>query len=241
MPIILFSSIFLLIAYVPNIFDFKWSKETEALIMKPYHYSMGIVGLFVAGTTAKALTDSYNRKLERTNQINFISTMLASMSGFLFLASNTLEAGGFANAFMGTKGLLTAFLSAFITVMIYNICIKNNITIKMPKEVPPNISQVFKDLIPFSLVILTLYGLDILSRSVNKTNVAESILKVLNHYLPQQMAMWVLQLYLVLLRFSGLLVFTVLLSWSLLLQPLLMPISKQTLNYYTPVNMQIKF
>ncbi|PWZ93179.1 PTS lactose transporter subunit IIBC, partial [Staphylococcus pseudintermedius] len=47
-----------------------------------------------------------------------------------------------------------------------------------PKEVPPNISQVFKDLIPFSLVILTLYGLDILSRSVNKTNVAESILKV---------------------------------------------------------------
>ncbi|ELH1842992.1 PTS lactose transporter subunit IIBC [Staphylococcus pseudintermedius] len=178
MPIILFSSIFLLIAYVPNIFDFKWSKETEALIMKPYHYSMGIIGLFVAGTTAKALTDSYNRKLERTNQINFISTMLASMSGFLFLASNTLEAGGFANAFMGTKGLLTAFLSAFITVMIYNICIKNNITIKMPKEVPPNISQVFKDLIPFSLVILTLYGLDILSRSVNKTNVAESILKV---------------------------------------------------------------
>ncbi|WP_323705136.1 lactose-specific PTS transporter subunit EIIC [Staphylococcus pseudintermedius] len=178
MPIILFSSIFLLIAYVPNIFDFKWSKETEALIMKPYHYSMGIVGLFVAGTTAKALTDSYNRKLERTNQINFISTMLASMSGFLFLASNTLEAGGFANAFMGTKGLLTAFLSAFITVMIYNICIKNNITIKMPKEVPPNISQVFKDLIPFSLVILTLYELDILSRSVNKTNVAESILKV---------------------------------------------------------------
>lgn len=178
MPIILFSSIFLLIAYVPNIFDFKWNKETEALIMKPYHYSMGIVGLFVAGTTAKALTDSYNRKLERTNQINFISTMLASMSGFLFLASNTLEAGGFANAFMGTKGLLTAFLSAFITVMIYNICIKNNITIKMPKEVPPNISQVFKDLIPFSLVILTLYGLDILSRSVNKTNVAESILKV---------------------------------------------------------------
>lgn len=177
MPIILFSSIFLLIAYVPNIFGFKWSKEMEALIMKPYGYTMGIIGLFVAGTTAKALTDSFNRKLERTNQINFISTMLASMSGFLFLASNALDEGGFANAFMGTKGLLTAFLSAFITVFIYNICIKNNITIKMPKEVPPNISQVFKDLIPFSLVILILYGLDILSRSVNKTNVAESILK----------------------------------------------------------------
>ena len=37
---------------------------------------------------------------------------------------------------MGTKGLLTAFLSAFITVIVYNFFIKRNITIKMPKEVP---------------------------------------------------------------------------------------------------------
>ncbi|REI09329.1 PTS lactose transporter subunit IIBC [Staphylococcus felis] len=177
MPVILFSSIFLLIAYVPNIFGFTWSKEAEAMIMKPYGYTMGIVGLLVAGTTAKALTDAYNRKLESTNQINFISTMLASICGFLFLASNPLEAGGFANAFMGTKGLLTAFLSAFITVIIYNICVKNNVTIKMPKEVPPNISQVFKDLIPFSLVILVLYGLDLLARAVVNTNVAEAIVK----------------------------------------------------------------
>lgn len=176
-PVILFSSIFLLIAYVPNIFGFTWSKEAEAMIMKPYGYTMGIVGLLVAGTTAKALTDAYNRKLESTNQINFISTMLASICGFLFLASNPLEAGGFANAFMGTKGLLTAFLSAFITVIIYNICVKNNVTIKMPKEVPPNISQVFKDLIPFSLVILVLYGLDLLARAVVNTNVAEAIVK----------------------------------------------------------------
>ncbi|ARJ50341.1 lactose-specific PTS transporter subunit EIIC [Staphylococcus lutrae] len=177
MPIILFSSIFLLIAYVPNIFGFTWSKHAEAIIMKPYGYTMGIVGLLVAGTTAKALTDSYNRKLASTNQINFISTMLASICGFLFLASNPLEAGGFANAFMGTKGLLTAFLSAFVTVIIYHICVKNNITIKMPKEVPPNISQVFKDLIPFGLVILVLYGLDLLSRAVVNTNVAEAIVK----------------------------------------------------------------
>ncbi|MDP4469091.1 lactose-specific PTS transporter subunit EIIC [Staphylococcus hyicus] len=177
MPVILFSSIFLLIAYVPNIFGFTWPKHIEEAIMKPYGYTMGIVGLLVAGTTAKALTDAYNRRLESTNQINFISTMLAAICGFLFLAANPLEEGGFANAFMGTKGLLTAFLAAFITVIIYNICVKNNVTIKMPKEVPPNISQVFKDLIPFTLVILALYGLDLLSRAVINTNVAEAIVK----------------------------------------------------------------
>lgn len=178
MPVILFSSIFLLIAYVPNIFGFTWPKHIEAAIMKPYGYTMGVVGLLVAGTTAKALTDAYNRRLESTNQINFISTMLASICGFLFLASNPLEEGGFANAFMGTKGLLTAFLSAFVTVIIYNICVKNNVTIKMPKEVPPNISQVFKDLIPFTLVILVLYGLDLTVRALINTNVAEAIVKL---------------------------------------------------------------
>ncbi len=35
--------------------------------------------------------------------------MIASISGFLLLASDGIE-GGFANGYMGTKGLLTAFL-----------------------------------------------------------------------------------------------------------------------------------
>lgn len=178
MPVVLFSSIFLLIAYVPNIFGFSWSASTEALIMKPYGYTMGIVGVLVAGTTAKSLTDSFNRKLESTNQINFLSTMLASISGFLLLAADAIEGGGFANGFLGTKGLLTAFLAAFITVNIYNITVKNNVTIRMPEEVPPNISQVFKDIIPFTLVIVVLYGLDILTRNIMGTNVAESVIKL---------------------------------------------------------------
>ena len=178
MPVVLFSSIFLLIAYVPNIFGFSWSASTEALIMKPYGYTMGILGVLVAGTTAKSLTDSFNRKLESTNQINFLSTMLASISGFLLLAADAVEGGGFANGFLGTKGLLTAFLAAFITVNIYNITVKNNVTIRMPEEVPPNISQVFKDIIPFTLVIVVLYGLDIVTRNIMGTNVAESIFKL---------------------------------------------------------------
>ena len=176
-PVILFSSLFLLIAYVPNVFG-KWSKDMEMILMKAYNYTMGLVAFLVAGTTAKSLTDSYNRKLESTNQINFISTMLVSMCGFLFLASDPAKDGGFLSAFMGTKGLLTAFLSAFITVIIYYFCVKKNITIKMPKEVPPNISQVFKDIIPFSIVILVLYAFDLIIHSTVKTNVAEEVLKV---------------------------------------------------------------
>ncbi|PTI17685.1 lactose-specific PTS transporter subunit EIIC [Staphylococcus warneri] len=177
-PIILFSSIFILITYVPNVFGFTWSKTMEVILMKPYNYTMGIVGFIVAGTTAKSLTDSYNRKLDKTNQINFISTMMAAMSGFLFLAADPIKEGGFSSAFMGTKGLLTAFISAFITVIVYNFFIKRNITIKMPKEVPPNISQVFKDIFPLSAVIIIIYALDLLSRAFIHTNVANAVLKI---------------------------------------------------------------
>ncbi|MEW4355128.1 lactose-specific PTS transporter subunit EIIC [Streptococcus pneumoniae] len=177
MPAILFSSVFLLIAYVPNIFNFTWSDEYEDMIMKPYNYTMGVVAVLVAGTTAKSLTDSINRSLPKTNQINFISTMIAAISAFLLLAADGIE-GGFANGYMGTKGLLTAFLAAFVTVNVYRVCVKNNVTIRMPEEVPPNISQVFKDIIPYGLSILGIYAIDIAVRQAVGTSVAEAILKL---------------------------------------------------------------
>ncbi len=175
MPVILFSSIFLLIAYVPNIFGFTWPKAIENGLMTPYNYTMGIIGFLVAGTTAKSLTDSMNRRLESTNQINFISTMLASMAGFLIMAADPAKEGGFLSAFMGTKGLLTAFIAAFITVNVYKFCVKHNVTIRMPEEVPPNISQVFKDIFPFAFSIIILYAIQLVVHTLIGVNVAESI------------------------------------------------------------------
>ena len=175
MPVILFSSIFILIAYVPNAWGFHWSKDIETFLMTPYSYSMGILAFFVAGTTAKGLTDSMNRDLPATNQINYISTMLATMVGFLLMAAEPAKDGGFLTAFMGTKGLLTAFIAAFVTVNVYKVCVKNNVTIRMPDEVPPNISQVFKDLIPFTLSVVLLYALELVVKASLHVTVAESI------------------------------------------------------------------
>ena len=183
MPVILFSSIFILIAFVPNSWGFKWSDETVAFLMKPYSYSMGILAVLVAGTTAKSLTDSVNRSMEKTNQINYMSTLLAAIVGLLMLAADpikevvteTVSKDGLATGFLGTKGLLSAFLAAFVTVAIYKVCVKNNVTIRMPEEVPPNISQVFKDVIPFTLSVCSLYALDLLARHFVGASVAESI------------------------------------------------------------------
>lgn len=118
MPIVLFSSIFMLLAYVPNIFGFYWSKTVEAFLLKPYNYSMGILGLVVAGTTCYHLTKSLNRDMPVDNQINAISTMMCSMIGFMVVAVDSIK-DGFASGYMGSKGLLTAFLVAFFTANLY--------------------------------------------------------------------------------------------------------------------------
>lgn len=165
MPVILFSSIFLLIAFVPNIFGFYWPKDVENAIIKPYNYSMGILALLVAGSTAKNLADNMNRELPVNLQINTISTFMAGIVGTLVMAVDPIK-NGLAIEYMGSKGLLTGFLVAFLVCNIYRYCVKHNITIHMPSEVPPNISQTFADIIPFAFSILLLSGLDLIFRKV---------------------------------------------------------------------------
>ena len=142
MPAILFSSIFILIAAVPEIFGYQWPESVSTWLWKVYNYSMGVVGLLVSATTARCLADSMNRRLPKNKVINTTSVMLASVVSFLLLSVSPIE-GGFSTEYMGTKGLLASFVAAFLTVNLYKFCVLKDITIKMPKEVPGTISQTF--------------------------------------------------------------------------------------------------
>lgn len=180
-PVIIFSSIFLLVAYVPNIWGFYWSDSTTLIIMKAYNYSMGILGVLVSATVTKSLTDNFNGKLPATNQINSTSTMIASIISFLLVSADSIVTktdSGISTAFAGTKGLLTAFLVAFIVTNIYKFCVKKNITIKLPDEVPGNISQTFKDLIPISLSIIFFWLFDFAFRQIASINFAAGVIKL---------------------------------------------------------------
>ncbi|HAQ1093545.1 TPA: PTS transporter subunit EIIC, partial [Enterococcus faecium] len=115
MPAILFSSIFILIAAVPEIFGYQWPESVSTWLWKVYNYSMGVVGLLVSATTARCLADSMNRRLPKNKVINTTSVMLASVVSFLLLSVSPIE-GGFSTEYMGTKGLLASFVAAFLTV-----------------------------------------------------------------------------------------------------------------------------
>lgn len=179
MPAILFSSIFIMIAAVPEVFGIALPEAFANWLWKVYGYSMGFVGLLVAGTTARCLANSMNRQLSDSGkQINEISVMLASIIGFLLLSADQIE-NGIATGYMGTKGLIAAFISAFITVNVYKFCVKRDITIRMPKEVPGTITQMFRDIIPFSIAAFIAAILDVLVRMGTQLSLAESVINLL--------------------------------------------------------------
>ena len=185
MPIIIVSSIFLLVSAVPNVWGFYWPAEINNVLMKAYNYSMGIVALCAAATTAKHFCDAQNRDLPKSNQINFISVMIASVIGFMLLSSDAISfedggvaVSGLANGYLGSKGLLTAFIAAFATGIIYKFFVSRNITIKMPEQVPPNISQTFKDIIPFAACLALFWGIDFGFRSVFGFCFAQGVIQV---------------------------------------------------------------
>jgi len=176
-PVILFSSFFLLVAYVPNAFGFHWDASIETILMKAYNGSMGILGVLMAATVTKSLTENFNNKLPKTNQINSTSTMIAAFIGFVIVGVDPIE-GGFSSGFMGTKGLLTAFIIGFVVPNVYRFCVKNNITVKMPEEVPGNISQTFKDLIPITLSTVFFWLFDLGFRNLAGVGFSEKIIEL---------------------------------------------------------------
>ena len=152
-PVVLFSSMFILVACVPNIFGYIWPDKFSGMLWQAYNYSMGILSVLMVATIAKSLTDNFNNLLPKLRQINPVSVMIVSICCFLLLSVDSIK-GGFASDYMGTKGLLSAFVVAFIVPNIYKFFVKRNITIKMPDQVPHNISQTFADLIPLAASVL---------------------------------------------------------------------------------------
>lgn len=173
MPLILFSSLFLLIASLPATFGIVLPQEVVDWCNKVYNYTMGLLGVMVAGTTAKVLTGFMNHRMPEGKRINETSTMVAAMCGFLLLAVSTFSAEvdgaamtGFDTGYMGSKGLLSSFVSAFLTVHIYRFCVVRDITIRLPKEVPGAIAQSFRDIFPFSFAIIACGLIDLVCRNL---------------------------------------------------------------------------
>lgn len=181
MPIVMFASLMLLISSLPPLFGVKLPQDLNDWLSKVYNFTMGVLALMVAGTTAKNLADNFNHKMPAGKAINPTSTMLASMCGFLFLAVTAeVKTGALSVQYLGSQGLLSSFVAAFISVNIYRFCILKNVTIRLPKQVPGTIAQSFKDIFPFAFAVLACSFIDVLARVFAGVPFAELFQKFLS-------------------------------------------------------------
>ena len=91
--------------------------------------------------------------------------MIVSIICFLLLSVEGVDKG-IATEFMGTKGLLSAFVVAFTVPNIYKFFVGRGITIKLPEEVPHYIAQTYADLFPLAASITFFWVFSFVFRDV---------------------------------------------------------------------------
>ena len=187
MPIVLTSSIFLLIATLPGVVGVTLPQPLIDWCNKLYNFTMGVMGIMVAGTTAKNFTASMNRRMPAGKVLNDGSTMVAAQCSMLLLAVTQFttkldgsELSVFDCTSMGTRGLFSAYLAAFITVWVYKFCVSRDLTIKLPKEVPGAIAQNFRDIIPFGGAVIICGIIDVVVRNLMGVPFSELLIKLLS-------------------------------------------------------------
>lgn len=187
MPIVLTSSIFLLIATLPSVVGIALPQPLIDWCNKLYNFTMGVMGIMCAGTTAKNFTASMNRKMPDGKVLNDGSTMIAAQCSMLLLAVTQFpvmldgsEVSVFDCTSMGTRGLYSAFIAAFITVGVYKFCVSRDLTIKLPKEVPGAIAQNFRDIIPFAGSVIICALIDVATRTIAGVPFSEILIKLLS-------------------------------------------------------------
>lgn len=187
MPIVLTSSIFLLIATLPDVVGITLPQPLIDWCNKLYNFTMGVMGIMVAGTTAKNFTASMNRRMPAGKVLNDGSTMVAAQCSMLLLAVTQFttkldgsELSVFDCTSMGTRGLFSAYIAAFITVWVYKFCVSRDLTIKLPKEVPGAIAQNFRDIIPFGGAVIICGIIDVVVRNLMGVPFSELLIKLLS-------------------------------------------------------------
>lgn len=187
MPIVLTSSTFLLIATLPGVVGITLPQPLIDWCNKLYNFTMGVMGIMVAGTTAKNFTASMNRRMPAGKVLNDGSTMVAAQCSMLLLAVtqfttkfNGSELSVFDCTSMGTRGLFSAYIAAFITVWVYKFCVSRDLTIKLPKEVPGAIAQNFRDIIPFGGAVIICGIIDVVVRNLMGVPFSELLIKLLS-------------------------------------------------------------
>lgn len=158
MPLTILGSLCLMVATLPIP---AWSQfmaanpDLNTIIRIPFNMSVSIISLYVAFGVGFNLSKQYDLGSE---------SLVAGVSSlFIFL----IMVGGVGSGYLGAQGMFTAIIAGVLNVEIMNFCIKKNVVIRLPEQVPPNIAGSFRSLVPIvistftTIVLVHLIGFDV--------------------------------------------------------------------------------
>lgn len=180
-PFTIVGSMFLVLNILPltipalqGIWDVSFNKVTN-IYMLANKASMGIIGLYFLLVIAYEYTKIISEE-EEIDNLNPINGMLLSLFAFfMFIPQFAKQAGfellhnpetGVINGWtvggdglsrLGATGIFTAIITSWLVVNIYKFCIKRNLTIKMPEDVPDGVANSFSALIPAFFIALVVF------------------------------------------------------------------------------------
>lgn len=130
----------------------EWCATYGYLFSNIYYVTIGIVSIYVTAGVSFNLAKSYG--------MNGITNMASAIFVFMMVAAGadgvSLQTSG-----LGGNGMFMSIVIAMIVVEVNRFFLENNITIKLPDAVPPNVSAPFTILIPtiINAVLFTLLNL----------------------------------------------------------------------------------
>ncbi|WP_146637236.1 PTS transporter subunit EIIC [Spiroplasma clarkii] len=178
MPIIITSTIFILAAELAPSFGYKWKDSDGNVIIegyamysafcwRMYNLSYGILGFALVIALSSRMTEKISSKLKSNQKMNIIIVCISTAIAYLLTSvpntvsvvagATELNVLSLITAIFGAKGIFIAMLTGLSVPWIFFLCYKFNITIRLPKQVPQNISQAFLNIFPTFFIII-IYG-----------------------------------------------------------------------------------
>lgn len=120
-----------------------------------YQFTVGLLGLYVAFLVAYSYAEVFGLKKSGGVEVGLVSLMCFLVVTPYTPAETAYGAATLSTQWLGSTGMFTAIIIAFLTGIIFKLCEKYNLGIKLPDSVPPMIAMQFNALIPgiFAVVI----------------------------------------------------------------------------------------
>ncbi|MGF1776980.1 PTS sugar transporter subunit IIC [Vibrio nomapromontoriensis] len=141
----------------------------EHLIL-PFNLSMGIMTVFISVGIGSSLARHHN--------LDPVTTGLLALMAFLLVAA-PVQDGTISMQYFSGQGIFTSIITAIYATEFYAFLKRNNITIKLPPEVPTGVARSFEILIPVLAIILTLHPLNLFIEAQTGMIIPEAIMSLI--------------------------------------------------------------